>query len=404
LTSISGSLVENSGDIAHDPSFKVSVTTLESSEEVILVDKGKIESSSRVAFGEFFSRRFTFSLTEDASENLTDETRSSSALEESIVISKIKIEVGSRDSLTEFRLSDVFVKVLLLNDQIEEEFIALGSKYMISTGYYQENDPLHRWAQNKFRVVGTVTSRDNPDIQESQGITEFYHPADFSDSQTATHGKIRRHWANRFRSWDTADEDSKEDSDIFFLDDVQKLELKQQGLIIDALDTIQSNFVYMFSDEFKYFLLPLDAGYLKHDLNSRFLNNKDSIAIEYRQDIFDPADVATPAVGDQSPGWQDAGFYACLDPLTTVVSWQGAPHVAYKRDHGVCRKGERDFGTAHRLFDLNQIIQTNVALTDPNGRLIQQENDPNSLSQKALDNANAIQLNDLVNRKKRYRE
>ena len=87
--------------------------------------------------------------------------------------------------------------------RVTEELPVVEQRFYVSTGFYRENNDLHYSAQDPNLLTGTSLIADISDPLEYSGIAEFWQPGAASlDEEVRTRGKIRRHWADRFDSWD----------------------------------------------------------------------------------------------------------------------------------------------------------------------------------------------------------
>jgi hypothetical protein len=266
---------------------------------------------------------------------------------------------------------------------------------MITTGYYDASGGgVREWAQNPTKLLGTVASSDISDPLEHSGIAEFWRPGNLGLDDTSTQGKLHKAWAGKFLSWDT----NPTSSEVLFRDlNVTTTEARQKGILDSLLTKLQGPFSYILTSSQKYFISPYDKGIVERFLGITPLSGlADSLSIVYTQKEFDPDNLTSPVKGDQQPGWQDAGFYTCLDPETRTAACTNLGRrktmVAYAGDHGICRGGgDGTVGLLHPLLALSQVRRPGaLAGVDPLSPTVQQQDDPNSLSQRARDNASVL--------------
>lgn len=366
----------------YDPAFSVKFISPEA-EEYVLVDKAELRLVKYKKLT--LDRHFVFS-------DLGDPGSTPIARQ---VVSKIVINVGPRrKENTGFKLSNLKLKVLKLNNSVTELVKVLEPKMMITTGYYSDaENGTREWAQDPNKLLGTVGASDISDILEQAGIAEFWRPGNLDLDDTSTQGKLRKHWAGKFLTWDT----DPSSSEVLFRDlDVDTSESRQRRVLDAILTKLRGQFSYVKETTQKYFVSPYDRGLLGKLFGTTILEDlAGSLSIEYTQTEFDPNNLTSPSKGSESPGWQDAGFYACLDPETRIAACTNLGRrqsmVAYRGDHGVCKGGgDGTVGLLHPLLALSQVRRPGaLAGVDPLSPSIQQQDDPNGLSERARRNANS---------------
>lgn len=329
-------------------------------------------------------------------------------LDDSFNIKRIVIQIGRRFPTDSFSLSRLSIKALVLNDNINEKILQLEPKYIITTGRANsnENSSIYRWAQDPDRLLGTVTTTDMADQLEAAGIAEFWKPMDFDVNEVFTIGKLRKHWANKFKSYDAdkyfRDLDTADNTIV--TSTVEETESYQVDLIKNFLDNLQVSWPQLVEQDFKYFILPDDKTYLNLLGFSDFFSNEDSI-IKFKMElpVIGRDNIIAPT--SLSPGWQDIGYAACIKPEFTTagcIDFLGrAPYLAYANDQSTCRGGEGGAGgEVFRLFDLGMLDrEEQMGVADPNSALAQTES-PKSFDAINFDNA---QREALVTRIEKYR-
>lgn len=378
--------------IKKDPSFKIELQD-SNSNNIILVDKPE---QVQVKYKKTTLKRdYKFSFKEAS-------FTSSIAPSSPIVpfnTKRIIITIGARENNNGLKLSNCFVKALKLNDGLTESIIIVEAKHQITVGHSEDIPTNRYWAQDPSRLTGIVGAIDQEDLLEQAGITEFWRPFNFDKNDTVTVGKLRRHYAGKYLTWDT---DSSNDDTKFLDGDVKQSEGRQAALINESLiRKATETFKEVSNYQSKYFINPFDSYNLSQidpnssllSLNSSLLSLKANHVIEYKHNGFSADSVVAISIGTQSPGWQDEGFSACINPKTHVtgcIGPGGRGAVSYEDDQGTCRgtQGPGTFGLTSSLLDLPGIDRPGALLgTDPGAVLLQQALDPNSISEAALRNA-----------------
>jgi hypothetical protein len=282
----------------------------------------------------------------------------------------IVLEVGARDSTTGIEISGFEVKIA--QPVPEDEIMrTLNPKVFLSTGYGTDVDVgTYLPAQHDY-LTATVTTPDQADRLEVSNIAEFWQPGAVSlDSENVvgTKGKIRRHWANGFKTYDTNKYFGQEGSDNTVFADAEVLisERRQQDLIDEFYNTV-SELPSFLKDELKYFLLPYDQYLLSQGLFRNRLEGK-SIKFEVEGDWSDLEVVSETSL---PPGWQPNGFYACIpDQEQVIVSCvvnlgvlgfgpgSRTAHSVYKSEsHDTCSADFQGGRSAYSLFEFGRITE-----------------------------------------------
>lgn len=394
-----------------DPSVTFTITDNTGSFISVLVDKERDLLEGYTA--NTLKRNFIFSY----SENEDTDREGVTFLDEPLPSSEMEISFGSRERQTGLTVSNILLKVLTLTDNMHEEFVVIEPQYLITTGYYEKENELRTWSQDPQRLTGIVSGPDEHDIFEFAGIAEYWRPKDLSNDTVATQGKIRRHWASKYGSLDVERDKAnpKTEQYTFFDSDVTTSEERQGEVIRSFTETISSStFEYLLTHESSIFLLPQDL----YSLSSIGVKNPSLIGIgskiKFNHKMFDVDSFISVSVGLQEPGWQGKGFYACLDPATHTTHCQGSlggrtPVIAYKADHGICTGSDGKYGILHRTLDLPMIDRRYSIAGGGSSAVaptVQQDLDPNSLTQQALDNAEELEVKTRIERyyakKRRY--
>lgn len=386
----------------YDPAITIELIDPSNTDALLLVQKDNLQL---VKYKQnTFSRNFKFSFSDDGEDV--------SPIEQPWVTKKLRISIGIREYNTGFRLSKCFLKCLKLNDEIEEEITSIEPKYMLSTGLYPNSDSDERkWAQDSNHLTGTVPSIDISDPLEYNGIAEFWRPLNTDKEVTYTEGKLRRHFAGKYLSWDT----DSSNPDVSFLDaTVQQSEARQEKLIQEQIvDTLLSKLPQVRVENTNYFCSPFDTKKLEDIVNQggTTVDIRSLIGayqIQFDVETFDSTALVGVVVGKQAPGWQDAGFYSCLSPKTHTAACTNLGRrmsmIAYAGDHGVCKGGSGgdNPGILASVLDLFAINRPgNILGVDPLSPSFQQENDPNSLTEIAKANADKEQI---LSRTEEYRQ
>lgn len=404
-----------------DPSLLVILVGADNITEYILVDKERVDvKRANLTIQTTFERQFKFKYTTDTTEeNTSNET--SSALEDPIVIKKIKFMVGSRGSQTGFKLSKLHIKALKLNESITEEILVLEPKYMPTVGYYNDGDNNHLWAQDPNKLTAGVAAPDIPDELEAANICEFWRPP---NNDVGTKGKLRRHWANRMLTFDT---DSTNPDMIFFSEekDVFHTEGRQKEIIVNFLDIFKEDpFDTFFNDEFLYFMLPYDLYLISKQLKLPVPYKAGQYKTFVRVKEFDPDTVAIVSKGFQSDPWEFEGYYACLNPKTVIEKCFGCTGPTYEFNHSYCHVSDpTSYGITMSLIDLPRVLHRGRLMgTDPSSALAQREGGitedkytqqyskqqslQNLLNQKKEDKLNDLQerVSEYLKKNDRYKE
>ncbi|RKZ78333.1 MAG: hypothetical protein DRQ35_06160, partial [Gammaproteobacteria bacterium] len=179
---------------------------------------------------------------------------------ESFAASEVVLQVGSRDDATGIRISAFEIRVEQVAPE-QETFSTINPKIILSRGYGTDEDQgLYLPSQRKF-ISAITTTADQPDRLEVSNIAEFWQPGMASlDPEVAigTRGKIRRHWASGFLTYDTLKWLGEDTSEAVFVDaDVSISEKRQENQIKNVLDIIEELVSYK-EDILEYFLLPQD--------------------------------------------------------------------------------------------------------------------------------------------------
>ena len=309
-TEINGNTIETPLNINEDPEFSIKLHT-NGGEWIDLVSK------PRQTFNKLnkttLEHKYIFAFAE---EDLGVET---SKLEEPIVIDRIRFLIGSRLAQTGFRLSDVAMKVLILNTAVVEEFIVHEPQYLISVGHYSDGDDLHQWSQDVNKITGTVSNlSEGYDELEFQGIAEFWRPLDFNKAEVATEGKLRRHWANQIKTYDYYKYAGG--SSIYSLEDVEfydatvnESEERQGKLLEETLTKLNSN--NKLTKTYRYLLLPYDTtnlNKLQYAEQSASVDVFSGLNIVIDYTVFDITSLGLVSIGTQTGLWQDPGIQACF--------------------------------------------------------------------------------------------
>lgn len=363
----------------YDPAFKVELID-PFSDVLLLIDKPeqKLVKYQKLTF----NRQIKFSY--------TDKSNGFSSMDP-FITKTIRITVGSRKKTIGFKLSRCFLKCLKLNDTVFESVLSVEPKYMISTGLHPNTERL--WAQDPNKLVGLVSAPDISDPLEYNGIMELWRAGNLSEENTTTEGKLRRHYAGKYNTWDTQGLGGRQSTvgrtstDVVFFDNtVLESESRQLNLIQEGILNKLNAFLNIKSETSKYFLSPYDNDFFSDISNNigfdmRNLNQK----VVFDLELFNADKVSDVTQGELPPGWQDPGYYACLDPKTQGARCDEGTGIAYVKNHGYCRLGGKT-GVLHELLDLGRVIRPGVITPDPNSALLQQELNPNDKIKKFLEN------------------
>ena len=259
----------------------------------------------------------------------------------------IEIFVGLRSSITGFRLSAVKLNIGVIRS-VNEEVYVLEQKYVPSLGYYKKDfltSGKYCPTQALNYLSGLATPRDLSDPVEACGVCEFWHPGLVSlDKEILAIGRIRRHWADLFESWDVARWKNESVEDYMFFDDgPEDSEERQQQLIDDALGKYFGNEAHPFYQTTNYFLPPHHRYSLNKWGMSYSVGEAGTFTIVRTVD-GDTVTLNPVSVGAAQAGWQLRGFFACLPDCCVVKPCTGLalmgirqPHAVYnKRNQQVC--------------------------------------------------------------------
>lgn len=340
---------------------------------------------------------------------------------------QIDIQIGMRRGRTGLTLSNIRLNHLLLNDVCIEDIKIIEPKYIITTGYHSENIPLKRAAQDTSRLFGTVITKDMSDAIEHEGIAEFWHPLDFEENEVKTVGKLKRHWANKFLTYDTIryfDETlGTEDEVVFFENSVELAENKQITIIQKILQAVE-NYPDLRMQNYIVFVSPQDRSYLLNYQASLSILQAFS-AIKFSLQLFDINSIFTVSrsqniiQGLLNYGWQDKGFFACVDMRMDRRRCFGirepssgrsgfGPHHITKSEHSACnRRVFEETGSVEDSilgsFDLLDIVALGDSITSLAGVLT--SNERNNFTDLAFQsNANAATQTRIDSYKEKLRE
>jgi hypothetical protein len=341
-----------------DPSFKMSFINTDDNSTVEFVDKPTIDlrpAANRVST-HTLTRAFEFTAEDGEFKPFKG--------------NRVKLEFGPRGVNTGLRISEIRLEYLSIR-QVTESLVVLEPRYIPSLGYSQsiedgQPDLESVGSQDGRYLTGAVSQIDMADAQESSGIAEYWRPGAVSlDDEVLTRGKLRRHWAGVFDSFDVARffrDSNPTDPSLFFLDDsVTDSEARQGELIQDTVEFLEE-LDTMLDVGLQTFYSPRDL-FLLESLGSE--GSVPASTSEYVVDV--PENLINlnglVSVPEKSPGWQDPGFYACLTDqgfsivgcvqgLVTILGVRH-PHVAYRQQtQEVCRGGTQDGIDQYDLLDL----------------------------------------------------
>lgn len=230
---------------------------------------------------------------------------------EGLFINKIIIRVGRRNVACDFTLSKLRVNHYRIR-QVSESIITLEPKYIPTLGYStgDPSDLLHLPAQSNQYLTGTIGRPDISDQFESSGIAEFWQPGAASlheRDEVACKGKIRRHWAGGFNSFDVnryfRGLNPSNTPDVFFTGTVQDVEIRQINVYNNMINDLK-NLVNFLDFRLQYFINPFDLELIRN-----LGGNTPELEARYR--ILTERDIGEIARSDKAPLWQFEGFEVC---------------------------------------------------------------------------------------------
>jgi len=335
-----------------DPEFSVALvgdTTLE------LVSKPRI--SIKEVDNEDVIRNFSFDST-----NM-----------EAFKTKQIEVFIGSRDDATGFSLSSFSVKVRRYEGAVEE-FSCLDQKYILSKGY-GTSDPdsitgnsQYLPSQRKF-LSGVGALRDQPDSLETVGIAELWQPGMASlDYEVGTFGKIRRHWASDWMTYDTLKYYEEDTSPAVFVDSTVELSEKRQITLLENMEDKLKSVEKLLKMPLQYFVNASDQYLLsKYNLSTGLEGTSINMNVEASDKWVNADSIVAPV--PLPAGWQPDGFHACHGTTEQVVkscvvnlgvigfgSGSRTAHYVYKnQSHDTCTSDGKGGRSAYSLFQFGRL-------------------------------------------------
>ena len=276
---------------------------------------------------------------------------------------KITLDIGVRDDATGIRVSAFEVRVTQPISETEE-VITLNPAVLLSTGYATSEDEGLYLPSQQLYLSAVTTTADQPDRLEVSNIAELWQPGMASldpDVEVGTRGKIRRHWAGGFDTWDTSKYlFDNTDGQLFADPSAEVAELRQEQHIKTLTEKID-NIPRFKEDRLTYFLLPQD----RHALESI---NGGTIQFSLRDLDSEFVIVSETELGE---GWQPPGYYACLPtPGQKIVqcivnlgvlgfgSGSRTAHSVYNdASHDTCSADGAGGRSAYALFQFGRITE-----------------------------------------------
>lgn len=280
---------------------------------------------------------------------------------------QIVLQVGPRDDATGIKLSGIEVRVSEPVSRVEQ-VITLNPALLVSTGYGTDEDTTGFYLPSQQKFLSAVTTTpDQPDRLEVSNIAEFWQPGMASTSVgefVGTRGKIRRHWAGEFNTWDSSKYIFDNTDGQLFADNTAEEAEERQIAHIDSLKERIESIPRFKEDSLKYFILPQDKSLLGEFFGA-------GVDVDFNLTDVESETVIV-AETELSEGWQPPGYYACLPNggEQTIVqcivnlgvlgfgSGSRTAHSVYKdRSHDTCAADGGGGRSAYALFQFGRITE-----------------------------------------------
>lgn len=329
------------------PSVKIYATNMITLEEEIL----------------FETERLTFTRTNSPGKQAKIEVSKSyeEGTMETVYVNEVRVDIGSRDNYTGFRILGLTLGELILNEEATEAFGFLEQKYYLTAGYYNQH------SNEDARLTGDSIRPDISDSLETAGICEFWRSPEY-DVESKMTGKLRSNYTSTFYSYDIEKEefnvspigDEVTAEGVILYETAALLEERQKRILSDLRDKISYHFA---TRSFKFYANPSDIWFFGswggQNLATYCVNSRFSSGILWGEDYTSWDEYISNAVSPakKPPGWQDAGFSACLGAedknkfysAKCAMSFGAGGSGLVARAHTTCRNGIQHGNT--RLFE-----------------------------------------------------
>ena len=336
--------------IEKDPYLIIKMTNLQG-DTITLLEKPEYKNLEE----EELSRNFMFTSSRSITGGSeTGEEDTNIYFDGPIATKEISITIGARYKRTGYSIDTLNLTCRDLKE-IAEEIIVTEQRYYPSAGYTNEGVPTRLPAQDPDMLTSIVSSIDMGDSYEAVGIAEYWRPGHLDLEDVGTIGKLRRHWANKFNTFDTLKYYTGIDpkAAVEFTNTAMDAESKQ-GIIINEMlsksDEAMSGKLFKMTQGL--YLSPYDQ-YLLSKLGQEAV----SCSSEFNMDTTWSSKKAYAASkGTLGEGWQDPGYEACISNFAKTQKRRCGlgSSIAFSPDAQAFCRGRVEI-PAFRVFDIGEL-------------------------------------------------